>query len=89
MNSNQGNVGTKGAPPAEQAAVVPGDAGVWAHDLWIMTASSYAVHVAVESLQVAQATGQVSGVLVDGGRAQRGLHLHRQAAKDARIIDDR
>ena len=57
VRAAQWNVGTKGAPPAEQAAVVPGDAGVWAHDLWIMTSSTYAVYVAVEG-----AAG--SGVLV-------------------------
>jgi hypothetical protein len=48
VRAAQWNVGTKGAPPAEDAVLVPGDAGVWAHDLWIMTASSYAVYVAVE-----------------------------------------
>jgi hypothetical protein len=48
VRAAQWNVGTKGAPPAEDAALVPGDAGVWAHDLWIMTASIYAVYVAVE-----------------------------------------
>ncbi len=48
VRAAQWNVGTKGAPPAEDAALVPGDPGVWAHDLWIMTASSYAVYVAVE-----------------------------------------
>ena len=48
VRAAQWNVGTKGAPPAEQAAVVPGDAGVWAHDLWIMTSSTYSVYVAVE-----------------------------------------
>lgn len=48
VRAAQWNVGTKGAPPAEQAAIVPGDPGVWSHDLWIMTSSTYAVHVAVE-----------------------------------------
>ncbi|QJR34576.1 hypothetical protein [Gemmatimonas groenlandica] len=48
VRAAQWNVGTKGAPPAEDAAIVPGDPGVWAHDLWIMTASIYAVYVAVE-----------------------------------------
>ncbi len=48
VRAAQWNVGTKGAPPAEQAAVVPGDPGVWAHDLWIMTASTYSVYVAVD-----------------------------------------
>ncbi|MDQ8162205.1 MAG: hypothetical protein P3C10_06430 [Gemmatimonadota bacterium] len=48
VRAAQWNVGTKGAPPAEDAAPVPGDAGVWAHDLWIMTANVYAVYVAVE-----------------------------------------
>ncbi len=48
VRAAQWNVGTKGAPPAEEAAVVPGDPGVWAHDLWIMTASVYSVYVAVE-----------------------------------------
>jgi hypothetical protein len=48
VRAAQWNVGTKGAPPAEAAAIVPGDPGVWSHDLWIMTASTYAVYVAVE-----------------------------------------
>ncbi len=48
VRAAQWNLGTKGAPPAEEAAVVPGDPGVWSHDLWIMTSSTYAVHVAVE-----------------------------------------
>jgi len=48
VRAAQWNVGTKGAPPAEDAALVPGDPGVWAHDLWIMTASVYSVYVAVE-----------------------------------------
>ena len=48
VRAAQWNVGTKGAPPAEDAALIPGDPGVWAHDLWIMTASVYAVYVAVE-----------------------------------------
>lgn len=48
VRAAQWNVGTKGAPPAEDAALVAGDPGVWAHDLWIMTASIYAVYVAVE-----------------------------------------
>ncbi len=48
VRAAQWNVGTKGAPPAEQAAVVPGEAGLWAHDLWIMTASTYAVYVTVD-----------------------------------------
>jgi len=48
VRAAQWNVGTKGAPPAEEAAIVPGAAGEWSHDLWIMTASTYAVYVAVE-----------------------------------------
>lgn len=48
VRAAQWNVGTKGAPPVEDAARIPGDPGVWAHDLWIMTASVYAVYVAVE-----------------------------------------
>ncbi len=48
VRAAQWNVGTKGAPPAEDAALVPGDSGVWAHDLWIMTANVYSVYVAVE-----------------------------------------
>ncbi|WP_411279391.1 hypothetical protein [Gemmatimonas sp.] len=47
VRAAQWNVGTKGAPPAEDAALVPGDPGVWAHDLWIMTASVYSVYVTV------------------------------------------
>ena len=48
VRAAQWNVGTKGAPPAEDAALVPGDSGLWAHDLWIMTANVYSVYVAVE-----------------------------------------
>jgi hypothetical protein len=48
VRAAQWNVGTKGAPPAEDAAIVSGDAGVWSHELWIMTASTYAVYVGVE-----------------------------------------
>ena len=48
VRAAQWNVGLKGAPPAEDAALVPGDPGVWSHDLWIMTSSTYAVYVAVE-----------------------------------------
>ena len=48
VRAAQWNVGTKGAPPEEDAALVPGDPGVWAHDLWIMTANVYSVYVAVE-----------------------------------------
>ncbi len=48
IRAAQWNVGTKGAPPAENMSPVPGDAGLWAHDLWIMTSSTYAVYVAVD-----------------------------------------
>ena len=48
VQAAQWNLGTKGAPPPEDASTVAGEPGVWAHDLWIMTSSTYAVHVAVE-----------------------------------------
>ena len=48
VRAAQWNVGTRGAPPPEDAALVPGDPGVYAHELWIMTASTYAVHVTAE-----------------------------------------
>ena len=48
VRAAQWNVGTKGAPPAEVAALVPGEPNTYAHDLWIMTSSAYAIHVAVE-----------------------------------------
>ena len=48
VRAAQWNVGTKGAPPAELAAIVSGEPGTYAHDLWIMTSSAYAIHVAVE-----------------------------------------
>lgn len=41
-------LGTKGAPPPEAASPVIGEAGLYAHDLWIMVASTYAVYIAVE-----------------------------------------
>ena len=48
VRAAQWNVGLKGAPPAEAAAIVPGDSNTYAHDLWIMTSSAYAVYVGVE-----------------------------------------
>ncbi len=48
VRAAQWNVGLKGAPPAEVAATVPGEPGTYAHDLWIMTSSSYAIYVGVE-----------------------------------------
>ena len=48
IRAAQWNVGTKGAPPAENMSPVPGDTGLWSHDLWIMTSSTYAVYVAVD-----------------------------------------
>ena len=48
VRAAQWNIGTKGAPPAEDASPVPGDPGVWSHALWIMTSSTYSVYVAVE-----------------------------------------
>lgn len=48
IRAAQWNIGTRGAPPAEDATPVPGDPGVWSHSVWIMTSSTYSVHVAVE-----------------------------------------
>ncbi|MEP6780257.1 MAG: hypothetical protein ABJC26_10230, partial [Gemmatimonadaceae bacterium] len=48
VRATQFNVGLKGSPPAEVAAIVPGETGTYAHDLWIMTSGSYAIYVGVE-----------------------------------------
>lgn len=48
VRAAQWNVGTKGAPPAEDAALVRGESGLWSHSLWIMTASTYSVLVSTE-----------------------------------------
>src|SRR6185369_752260 len=42
------NVGLKGAPPPENATLVPGDPELYAAELWFMTASSYQMAVAVD-----------------------------------------
>jgi hypothetical protein len=44
----QWKAGTKGAPPPDAAAPVPGASGVWSAQLWIMEASSYGVRVRVK-----------------------------------------
>jgi hypothetical protein len=44
----QWNVGPEGAPPADVAQRVPGDAELYASDLWFMAPTSYRVHVEVE-----------------------------------------
>lgn len=48
IRAAQWNIGTRGAPPPEDATPVPGDPGVWSHSVWIMTSSTYSVHVAVK-----------------------------------------
>ena len=48
VQAAQWNVGTRGAPPPEPLARVAGDAALWTAPLWLMTRSSYLVHVAVE-----------------------------------------
>lgn len=42
------NRGTKGAPPPEALAPVVGEPGLYALDLWIMVATSYAVYIRVD-----------------------------------------
>ena len=41
VRAGQWNVGLKGAPPPEPAAPVPGDATLYAAELWFMTPTSY------------------------------------------------
>ena len=48
VQAAQWNVGTRGAPPPEPLARVEGDGAMWTAPLWLMTRSSYLVHVAVE-----------------------------------------
>jgi hypothetical protein len=44
----QWNLGVEGAPPPDVARPVPGDAGMYATELWLMSATSYRVHIVVE-----------------------------------------
>jgi hypothetical protein len=48
IRAGQWNVGLKGAPPAEIAAPVPGDATLYVAEIWFMTASSYQMAVDVD-----------------------------------------
>ncbi len=48
IRAGQWNVGLKGAPPPENAPVVPGDPTLHAAELWFMTASSYELAVSVD-----------------------------------------
>ncbi|HEY7293054.1 MAG TPA: hypothetical protein VH583_24680 [Vicinamibacterales bacterium] len=48
VRAGQWNVGMKGAPPPEPAAIVPGDPALRAAELWFMTPSSYELLVAVD-----------------------------------------
>ena len=47
VRAGQWNVGLKGAPPPEPAAPVPGDATLYAAELWFMTPTSYLLAVDV------------------------------------------
>jgi hypothetical protein len=44
----QWNLGVEGAPPPDAARPVPGDPEMYATELWLMSATSYRVHVVVE-----------------------------------------
>jgi hypothetical protein len=44
----QWDVGSQGAPPPDPARPVPGDAELYAAELWLMVPTSYRVHVAVD-----------------------------------------
>ena len=48
IRAGQWNVGLKGAPPPEPATPVPGDATLYAAEIWFMTANSYQMAVDVE-----------------------------------------
>jgi hypothetical protein len=48
LRAGQWNVGLKGAPPPENAPVVPGDPELHSAELWFMTASSYELAVSVD-----------------------------------------
>lgn len=47
----QWKAGAKGAPPADVAEPVAGAPGLWTARLWLMTASSYSIHVRVAGPQ--------------------------------------
>jgi hypothetical protein len=48
VRAGQWNVGIEGAPPPEIATPVPGDADLYAAELWFMTPSSYVLFVDVD-----------------------------------------
>jgi len=41
------DAGLEGAPPADTARAVPGESGLYAAELWLMTTGSYSVRVSV------------------------------------------
>ena len=41
------NLGSKGAPPPDDAVRSPSDPALWTSELWLMTRGSYAIHVRV------------------------------------------
>jgi hypothetical protein len=41
------DTGLEGAPPADTARAVPGEAGLYSAELWLMTTGSYSVHVSI------------------------------------------
>ncbi len=47
MRPLRSDVGLEGAPPPDAAAPVPGEADLYSGELWLMTAGSYSVEVAV------------------------------------------
>ena len=68
VQAAQWNVGARGAPAPDEAGRVDGDSTLWAAPLWLMTRSSYLVHVTVEGARgrgtasipvIAQATARL------------------------------
>lgn len=66
----QWDAGPQGAPPPDTAVAVPGDAELWAAELWLMTRSSYNVHV-----HVAGAEGEGTAMVPLNAVARRTLEM--------------
>lgn len=41
------NLGSKGAPPPDEALRTPGDSALWTSELWLMARGSYAINVSI------------------------------------------
>jgi hypothetical protein len=66
------SAGGKGAPPPDVAQPVPGEAGLWTAQLWLMTTTSYSVRVRMEG-----AAGEGEALVPVAAVATRVLPMQR------------